>query len=443
MNKQKLVVSLTLIGATIIGFWAWSYGMNASSANTLPWLTYDNIFYVTGLMAIAFMSVTMILATRPTLLEPVFNGLDKIYRLHKWTALLAIFFAVLHWLIEMNDDFLESILYAHGQPVEVSVSGFVDEMQEVAEDIGEFTFYLLLAMVGLALFKYVPYTIWRYLHRIMPVLYLLLVFHATWLTPLSWWQQPIGLLLAVLMVAGSMAAIRSLIGHTGRKRQIKGHIKNVSTETQNITQVVCQLDKWPGHRAGQFAFVNFNRIEGAHPFTIANADKNNGQLTFEIKALGDYTRNLAQKINPGQAVTVEGPYGRFDFKRHKTKAEQIWIAAGIGVTPFLAWLEELQKQPNLAPTAQMHYCTSDADADLMVSRLQQLCDNLPAISLQIHDSRKDQKITAKSLLAQNSSKKTTEVWFCGPLGLAKLLETGLKKILPGILLFHKEAFNLR
>ncbi len=419
MNNRKLTVTLALMISTIVAIWAWSYDMNATSSNSLPWLTYDNVLYVTGLLAIALLSVTMILATRPAILEPMFNGLDKIYRLHKWTAILAVIFAVLHWLIEMNDDLLESLLYSQGLPIEKPVSGFVDDMQDVAEDIGEWTFYLITALFALTLLKYFPYKFWRYLHRIMPVFYLLLVFHAAWLTPLSWWQQPIGLLLALLMIAGSIAAI-------------------CPAATFGAPHTICNISLLPIS-----TFVSFNRIEGAHPFTIANADKNNGQLTFEIKALGDYTRNLAKKITQGQAVTIEGPYGRFDFKRHKTNAEQIWVAAGIGVTPFLAWLEELQNHPELVPTAQMHYCTSDGTSDPMLPRLQQLCDNLAGISLRVHDSQKGQKITSKALLTRNSSKKTTEVWFCGPTGLAKLLETGLKKTLPGKLLFRKEAFKLR
>jgi len=48
----------------------------------------------------------------------------------------------------------------------------------LAEDIGEWGIYLLLAMLALTLLKFFPYKFWRYLHRMIPVLYLLLVFHA-------------------------------------------------------------------------------------------------------------------------------------------------------------------------------------------------------------------------------------------------------------------------
>jgi len=40
----------------------------------------------------------------------------------------------------------------------------------------------------------------------MPALYLLLAFHAVWLTPLQWWQQPVGVLMAILLTGGSLKA---------------------------------------------------------------------------------------------------------------------------------------------------------------------------------------------------------------------------------------------
>ncbi len=42
-------------------------------------------------------------------------------------------------------------------------------------------------------------------------------------------------------------------------------------------------------------------------------------------------------LRTGTRVQVEGPYGRFDFR--KGGARQIWLAGGIGITPFLAWAE--------------------------------------------------------------------------------------------------------
>ena len=43
-----------------------------------------------GIIAIGAMSVAMLLALRPKWLEPHLDGLDKIYRLHKWLGITAL-----------------------------------------------------------------------------------------------------------------------------------------------------------------------------------------------------------------------------------------------------------------------------------------------------------------------------------------------------------------
>src|SRR5690606_10088326 len=132
-----------------------------------------------------------------------------------------------------------------------------------------------------------------------------------------------------------------------------------------------------------FAFVTFDAREGAHPYTIASANPaGTHRLTFQIKALGDYTRELAQHLAVGQPVQVEGPYGRFDHRRGE--ARQAWVAGGIGITPFLAWLESLQSHPDDAPHAQLHYCVRDEARDPFVGRLRTLCAPLPNITLHVH-----------------------------------------------------------
>ena len=50
-----------------------------------------------GVLAIGLMSIAMLLALRPKWLEPHLDGLDKMYRLHKWLGITALVWAVLHW----------------------------------------------------------------------------------------------------------------------------------------------------------------------------------------------------------------------------------------------------------------------------------------------------------------------------------------------------------
>lgn len=429
--------------ATVILTWGWGLLMSAPSPGPLPWVVYKQSLLLSGLLAISLMSLTMMLATRPTWLERPLGGLDRIYRTHKWAGILAVGFAALHWLIEMGDDIVEALTGSE-HPSGPRAGGWIGSMRHAAEEVGEWAIYVVIAMVAITLWRRFPYKFWRYLHRVMPALYLLLVFHAVWLTPLGWWNKPVGVLLALLLGGGSIAAGLSLSGMIGRRRQSNGTVVAVRQPSPDVTEVECKLDSsWRGHRAGQFAFVTFDAGEGHHPFTIASADHGDGHVTFMVKSLGDYTCHLAHQLTPGQPVVVEGPYGRFDFTRSKSGSRQIWVAGGIGVTPFLAWLDSLRTAPGGAPEADLHYCTRNAERDPAVARLQALCIELPSIRLQVHDDSKGQQLSAAHLAEHPDRARPTDVWFCGPAGLAAGLRNGLRAFKSGRFRFHQEAFEMR
>ncbi|HSH47811.1 MAG TPA: ferric reductase-like transmembrane domain-containing protein [Halomonas sp.] len=404
-------------------------------------ISYEQLLTLSGYLAINFMSITMVLATRPGWLESPLGGLDSMYQLHKWTGILAVISALAHWLIEMADDGLEALFGSDRSLKEADFSGLLDSFQDGVEDLGEPGLYLLAFLVVITLIRWVPYYYWRYLHRVMPLIYLTLAAHAMLLAPLKWWQQPAGWLMALLVVGGVAASLQSLTGQIARSRRYKGLVQAVRQTSANITEVVCDMGRrWPGHRAGQFALVTFDRSEGAHPFSLSCADDDSGQLSFQIKALGDYTRKIPQRLRSGQAVTLEGPYGRFDLESGRKKAQQIWVAGGIGITPFLAALENrLINATQRYPAVTLYYCTAGAEDDPMAVRLQQLTQQLPDVSLHIHDSQQGQRLTASQLQIHDSK---VDVWFCGPQGLAKILRRGLKQRAIS-LRFHQESFRFR
>ncbi len=50
-----------------------------------------------GVLGIGAMSVAMMLVLRPQWLEPPLDGLDKMYRLHKWLGITALVVGIVHW----------------------------------------------------------------------------------------------------------------------------------------------------------------------------------------------------------------------------------------------------------------------------------------------------------------------------------------------------------
>lgn len=435
-----------LIGvlAVVTSTWLWDVlATTFPEQSALLWISRQQGLYLSGLLSIVFMSLTMFLAIRPVWLEKPLGGLDRIYRLHKWSGILAVSFGALHWLIKQSSGLIKGLIGSDGRLPKIKYDGLFEAMRELGDDMGEPALYIALAMLVITLWRRFPYHLWRHLHRIMPVLYLMLAFHAALLAPPTYWTQPVGIVLGAFLTLGSFASIISLAGLIGRSRQVKGRVTAIKS-TNEVTEITCKLDgDWQTHRPGQFAFITFGKFEGAHPFTIANADRGNRTITFFVKALGDFTRRIAQRVEVDQSVVIEGPYGRFQLDRYNRKRSQIWVAGGVGVTPFLAWLESLQDNAGNSAEADLHYCTRNRENDHFIDRLQALCENLPGVRLHVHSAQHGDRLTAQSLTPMNVKPKNAEVWFCGPSGLADALKNGLRESGITGLRFHQEAFELR
>jgi predicted ferric reductase len=326
---------------------------------------------------------------------------------------------------------------------------------DLAKDVGEWAGYILLALVVVALVKRIPYRYFRWVHKAFGAVFLAGAFHGLLLMPTTFWQSPLGWLTAAFAAAGVIPALLSLTNRIGRKRQHRAEIVSLSQHDGKLLEIVCRPEKnWPGHQAGQFLFANFGpRGEGAHPFTIASAwNPQDGTLTLAIKALGDFTAKLPALIEAGQTITLEGPYGAFDFSakipvdRAQQEAplgcgndeHQVWIAGGIGVTPFLAKLGERAANPPAAADTDLFYCTPRDSS--FPERLDMLCQQA---GVRLHRRLTDRDGPLDPAEIQACLKPGSSVWFCGPARWGKSLADRLvSQGLPESA-FHREAFEFR
>jgi len=81
--------------------------------------------------------------------------------------------------------------------------------------------------------------------------YLLLVFHAVLLMKFSYWNEPVGATMAVLMLAGTAAAFGSLLRQVGFRRRAPGVIAALVHHPDNrVLRVTIRLKgRWAGHKA--------------------------------------------------------------------------------------------------------------------------------------------------------------------------------------------------
>lgn len=405
-----------------------------------------------GLIAMGAMSLAMVLALRPRWPESWFGGLDKMYRLHKWLGIAVLVVAVVHWLWAQGPrwavgwGWLERRARGARPAIENPVEAFFAGLRGTAEGLGEWAFYATVILIALALVKYFPYRLFYKTHRLLAVTYLVLAFHSLALTKFSYWSQPVGWVMALLLAAGTGAAVIVLLRRVGVGRQVQGKIASLHyyPGVRALETDIEVPHGWPGHKPGQFAFATSDSSEGAHPYTIASSwnDKDR-RITFITKELGDHTRLLRDTLHVGQGVKIEGPYGCFTFD--DDRPHQIWIGGGIGITPFIARMKELQRSASdgrVPQTVDLFHSTADIDEEAFAK----LAADAKFANVQLHilvDTR-DGFLTGKRIREVVPQWREASMWFCGPVGFGEVLRKDFAaQGFPVVQRFHQEQFAMR
>ena len=102
-------------------------------------------------------------------------------------------------------------------------------------------------------------------------------------------------------------------------------------------------------RAGQFAWILPSRnpfTPTYHPFSISSSALQS-RVEFTIKQVGGFTGSLRQ-LRVGDRVYLDGPHGSFTLESHPGMG-YVFVAAGVGVTPFLSMLATLADQGDQRP----------------------------------------------------------------------------------------------
>jgi predicted ferric reductase len=451
MKRPLLLLALIPLG--LWGIFALPDVLAANPANFWEWR--KPLIILSGLLALWWMSSGMLLAARPRWLEQRFGGLDKLYRLHKNIGIGAGILVLTHYLLEWLPKNLAKAGWITGPNRPRGPRGDPEMWIDLAKEVGEWAGYILLALVVIALVKRIPYRYFRWVHKAFGLVFLAGIFHGLILMPTAFWLSPVGWLTATLAAAGIVPALLSLSNRIGRNRQHPAEIVSIHSHAGRLLEITCRpKDGWPGHRAGQFLFANFGlRGEGAHPFTIASAwNAQEGTLTLAIKALGDFTSRLPALVQPGQTILLEGPYGTFNFsdanpvdqtpKEARLESEhQVWVAGGIGITPFLARLGQLAASSRKEHTrADLFYCTPTAASGNFPDQLEALCD---AAGVRLHRRFTENDGPLMPGEVASSLQAGSTVWFCGPAAWGKALGEALHGGGLARTAFHQEAFEFR
>jgi predicted ferric reductase len=172
-----------------------------------------------------------------------------------------------------------------------------------------------------------------------------------------------------------------------------------------------------------------------HPFSITSAPEE-GELRLLVKALGDFTSAL-QRLQPGTHARVEGPYGGLSYTR-VPNARQIWIAGGIGVTPFLSMAR------SLAPTnyeIDFYYCTERGSEAYFEAELFDISE--ANRRLRVIPIRRDTLgfVTAADVAGASRDLPSKDILICGPPVMIRGLHAQFRQLGVPARQLHTEEFS--
>ena len=196
-------------------------------------------------------------------------------------------------------------------------------------------------------------------------------------------------------------------------------VKRLNHDT---VELKIQLSQKLDYQYGQFAFVKIFQEgfeKAPHPFSISGGHDN--IIYFTIKNSGDHTKKLYDKIQEGTKVTIDRAYGHMILDQGQEK--QIWIAGGIGITPFISYIRE---NPNLNRPVSFYYAYTGAENAVYLDLLKDYAAKNPQFDLHLVDSKVSGYLDFKNYPLDDQ----TTVFMCGPVKMMDKLAGELKKTNP-------------
>lgn len=387
-----------------------------------------NISAFSGVVLYAW---SILLSARLLVFDSWFGGLDKAYKWHHYTGGLGFFLLTLHPL------FLSIRALMVGWPV--STLWVIGSNWQI--NFGIIPLYALAIFLPISIFLRVKYGLFIWLHRILGAVFFLGFLHAFMATGnmARFWP------LWCYMFVVSAIAIAAFVYHSVLGVILPIRYRYLVSQVQDKGSGVTEITLTPSSQrllpfvAGQFAYVSFaSHPDGdeAHPFSMARQPRTK-ELRFVIKNLGDYTASVNQ-IKTGTKAWIEGPHGAFNFRTAR-KYRQVWVAGGIGVTPFLAMAEALPKRKY---DVDFYYCVVTAKEACYEAEFAAIAKRNPAFKLKTFCQDKQGFIDADKL-TKGVDVQATEFYICGPPPMMHALHKGLlAKGVPNKRI-HFEDFSMR
>lgn len=258
-----------------------------------------------------------------------------------------------------------------------------------------------------------PFRFWKMLHYLVYIILPLVFLHSlnvgttlktTWIV--WYWYLLITIFICLL--------IYKLFFQSGKFRKLYKVTSLVKTTEQVLHITFMPLGDFIQPALGQFVYIQTHDWGESHPFTVTHFDSKTGELSIAPKIVGKFTKAL-QTLGNNAHVKIDGPYGVFTQEVVQDQ-NPVFLAAGIGITPFLRHSAHPKSKITLL------YCNQSLDTISFANELEEYQKANPNFRLVHVLSRQkvekpgyeNGRLTAKIIEKYTQNLQEPTFYICGP-----------------------------
>lgn len=381
---------------------------------------------ITGLVGMTLFAISLIMSSRLIIFDRFFYGLPNAYGLHHKIGAISFSLLLFHPLFLVVKYIQFSLRDA---------ALFFLPSQSPAMNFGIFSLILMIVLMVLTFYIKLKYPTWKISHKFMVLVFMFAILHTFLITSDISRDNLLRVYVLGLSLIGLMLSFYQAFLSKYLNKDLKYQVKGLNFLTDNVAEI--QLE--PKGRAlnfmpGQFIFIKFfgsGVSSESHPFSISSSpDKND--LRLVIKSLGDFTSQL-KNIKAGDIALIEGPFGNFSHQSINNK-NQIWIAGGVGITPFMSMAGSLKDGYKI----DLYYCVKNRAEAVLLDELMNKNENIKVI---LWCSDEKSFINAKVVSEISGDLKNKDILLCGPPVFMNSLNKQFKELGVKKNNIHFEQFN--
>ena len=437
-------LALVVLCLVPLGLWMAAQPLDSRFIDARTTLT--SIAVCLALVGTSAFALNLVLGARFGVVDELFGGLDKMFRVHQINGRVAFLFLLGHATLIVASRATDSA--SEALRLFTPAAGWTVLFGVVA-------LAAMTAAICLTLYVRLNHEIFVYVQRAFGFVFILAALHVFRTPGTKAFSPALTYYLGALAAAGLAAfAYRSLFDNV----LVKRHDYRVA-DVRPLDEAVTEIVMTPGDRPlkfkpGQFLFVTFYSdalsrslhpfsIESAghsavmtvrpgevheqfHPFSISSTPKD-PDLKVVFKEVGDYTRAM-RSLEKGAWARVEGPYGGFSHLNLRNP-RQVWVAGGIGITPFLSMARSLG---NTSYDIDFYYSMRSIRNAYLLAEFMQIGERLPNFTVIPYPEDEVGFLTADAIEQRTPDLADRDIMICGPPPMidalrAQLYEKGIPR----------------